>query len=177
MKTRTNLFARPERTMVFAGFDWPRFVPLLPKGSLKKRLARRRQPFCSGPYITEPVPLCAAGGSKFFYLESDFALRLRWAWCDEVPSDWGHSPRIDHKGWFMDEFQDETIRGIVLKLPGGRGYLAGWSMGEGMATQVDRWIHDSDDLVGACFSADSQAENAAEREREYRNDDDEELAA
>lgn len=178
MMTRTSRFPLPERTMTFAGFDWPRFVATLPKGSMDNRLKYRKQPFGAGPCYHAPTPLCAAGGHAFFYLDCDFQPGLRWAWCDDVPGDWGDSPKIRHTGWFADEDCDQTIRGIVLKLPKGRGYLAGWSMGEGMATMVDRWIHD--DLMAACFDADSQAENTAEKEREYQqqlDDESEEMAA
>ena len=69
-------------------------------------------------------------------------------------------------GWYCDAFQDETITACVLRLPRSRGFLAGWTMGKGMASSVDF------DIIGeeadAWRIANSMAENAAEREREYQ---------
>jgi hypothetical protein len=76
--------------------------------------------------------------------------------------------RIDHHGWFTDSiFQEDTIRGVVLRLPHGRGFLAGWSMGKGMASKISRRIYP--DEVNAAHAADSMAEAAAEAEREYQD--------
>lgn len=36
-------------------------------------------------------------------------------------------PRLDHTGWYIDRFQDETISGVVYRLPSGRGFLAGYT--------------------------------------------------
>lgn len=76
-------------------------------------------------------------------------------------------------GWFCDEFQDQTISPVVLRLPRGRGFLAGWTMGANMASSIDFDVYD--DERSAWFAADSMAEQAAEREREYQenNRDDE----
>jgi len=85
---------------------------------------------------------------------------LRWKWCDEIVD------RINHKGWYSDDYQEGTIRGIVMRLPNNRGFIAGWSYGEGMFSSVDYdvFLDESD----AAYCADSMAENAAEREREYQ---------
>ena len=101
-----------------------------------------------------------------YYLGSDFEPDLRWQWCDEIISS------IRHTGWFIDDYQGETLRGIVLRLPGGRGFLAGWSMGEGMIAEISRDI--ISDETDAAYQADSMAENAAEREREYQAEQDRE---
>ena len=94
------------------------------------------------------------------YLDSDFFPGLRWEYADKV------TPRIRHTGWYCDEYGDDTIRGIVLRLPRSRGFLAGWTMGEHMITEIDvSWIHD--DEIEAALAADGMAEFAAEREREY----------
>lgn len=71
--------------------------------------------------------------------------------------------RIRHQGWFCDEYSCETIRGLVFRLPKGRGFLAAWSMGEGMASNLDTsyiW----DDEQDAARAADQMAEQAAEWE-------------
>ena len=145
-----------EKEFSFAGFDFPKYVWTLPKGPWRKRLEHMRNPVTGGYYGSPPVK--ASGTS--FYLESDFMPDLRWKWCDEAYS------RIRHKGWFCDNYQEETIRGLVMRLPNNRGFIAGWSMGKGMSSYVDYDVFL--DEVDAAQCADSMAENAAEREREYQ---------
>ena len=95
------------------------------------------------------------------YLDSDFFPGLRWQYADKVTS------RIRHTGWYCGDYDNDKIRGIVLRLPRSRGFLAGWTMGEHMITEIDvSWIHD--DEIEAALAADEMAESAAEREREYR---------
>jgi hypothetical protein len=112
---------------------------------------------CCGPY---QFRVDADNEYRSAYLDSDFFPGLRWEYADEVASS------IHHTGWFCDEYEDDKIRGIVLRLPKGRGFLAGWTMGEKMATQIDvSWVHD--DEIEAAHAADGMAEFAAERQREY----------
>lgn len=141
----------------FAGFTWPRFIATLPKGSTATRLARYKNPV-TGPYYHAPKP--GADGTGF-YLESDGMPSMRWQWCDAI------ARSIEHSGWFTSDHQicGETIRGLVFRLPGGRGFLAGWSMGEGMASGLEYEIYT--DEIDAAYAADSLAENIAEKEREY----------
>ena len=87
----------------------------------------------------------------------------RWQWADEL----SFSP-IKHTGWWIDEYQEEKIRGFVIRLNHGRGFLAGWSMGEGMCAELDSYIYDDEDA--AAYAADSMAENAALAEREYQEE-------
>lgn len=108
------------------------------------------------------------GTGRGFYLDSDGQPFTRWQWCDEVDG-----VRIYHTGWFCDEYGDGgKIRGIVVALPRGR-FLAGWSMGEGMASTVDADLYDTADA--AAYAADSMAESAAENEREYQTQQTEEM--
>jgi hypothetical protein len=94
---------------------------------------------------------------RSFYLDSDFAPGLRWRYADEIT-------RIDHNGWYVDDFEQDTYRGIVLALPKSRGFLAGYTMEEGMISLVNvKWIHDEE--VDAARAADSEAEFAAEESR------------
>jgi hypothetical protein len=79
---------------------------------------------------------------------------------------------LRHSGWYCDPFQDQTIYGVVAILPRSRGYLAGWSMGEGMITSFAGYIYD--DMESAAHAADQEAQSAAEREREYRDDESQE---
>lgn len=146
----------------FAGFTWPRLPAMRPRQPLAVRLHdyKTRQRL-TGPYY-QPAPRFAGDGAGF-YLESDGAPGLRWYWCDEL------ADGIRHTGWFADPYGDgDTIRGIVLALPHGRGYLAGWSMGEGMASTLEPEIYD--DEISAALAADSLAEYAAERERTYQEE-------
>lgn len=130
------------------------------RGSLKERFmvwknsGKRR---VAGPYHFRSE---ADSESFSFYLDSDFAPALNWVYCDET-----NEADIKHMGWYCDDFEQDTIRGIVLTLPNRRGYLAGWTMGEGMITIVER--ETISDLESACYNADSLAEEAAERSRNY----------
>lgn len=136
----------------FAGFTFPRYiVELKPeKGRLHVRCV----------YYTAPTPGECTG--KSFYLDA-MGSPSRWAWCDDV------CRHIDHTGWFCDDFQFDKIRGLVVRLPHGR-YLAGWSMGEQMASWVDSTEVYTDETEAA-RAADSLAEYAAEREREYQEEE------
>jgi hypothetical protein len=151
----------------WAGIVFPKYLWTLPKGSLRARLDRAKTRY-AGDYSHAPTPNSGKGCG--FYLESGDGspMRLRWQWCDNVCTS------IRHTGWFTDEFGDgEKIRGLVFRLPRSRGFLAGWSMGEGMASEVDATVYD--DERSAAFAADSMAENAAEREREYQAKESERL--
>jgi hypothetical protein len=108
-----------------------------------------------------PKPELAGNGTGF-YLESSCApFHLRWQYCDGVAG-----VRIEHTGWFCDEYCDEKIRGLVFTLPKGRGFLAGWTMGEQMSSFVECDIYDS--AADAAHAADSLAAAAALDERKSR---------
>ena len=156
-----------EKEFSFAGFNFPKYLWTLPKGPWHKRLEHMRKPVTGG-YYGSPKPKATG---HMFYLESDFMPGLRWKWADEIYSrgslKWWKNPYlIPHKGWFCDEYQEETIRGLVMRLPNNRGFLAGWSMGKGMSSHVDYDVFL--DEVDAAQCADSMAENEAKREREYQ---------
>lgn len=148
----------------FAGFTFPRQVPRLVRERFAsprtgRPMARR---LCTA-YRTVPTINPGPSNESGFYLASDFAPGLRWEWCDEIED----SP-VDHKGWFSDpdESSSETIRGFVMRLPRGRGFLAGHAMGEGMLATLSRTVHDSE--REAARAADRMAESAAEAERDYQ---------
>lgn len=63
-------------------------------------------------------------------------------------------------------FRDETMRPIIARLPRRRGYLAGWTLGEGMASSMSREIHET--AEEAARAAHEEARIAAEKEREYQ---------
>lgn len=60
---------------------------------------------------------------------------------------------------------------VVLRLPRGRGFLAGWTMGKGMASSVGFTIYQ--DESDAWRVADREAQSAAASEAEYRAQDQE----
>jgi hypothetical protein len=136
----------------FAGFPFPRYIAELKTGTKKERQERYKY---TGGYYTAPRP---GNDGKGFYLDDS----LRWKWCDNI------SRSISHTGWFCDEFQDSKMRGIVVLLSHSR-YLAGWSMGEGMASEISYDLYTDEEE--AARAADSMAENAAEKEREYQDEE------
>lgn len=150
----------------FAGFNFPKYLSTIPKGTVQQRKERYKH---TGGYYSAPRP-----GSKGYmcYLDSDFSgPARRWQWCDEVSG-----ARIGHTGWFCDEdcSDNSKIRGIVVRLNKGKGFLIGWSMGEGMATNIETdYIYD--DEYSAAQAADDCAKYAAEQEREYQEERNEEF--
>lgn len=148
-------------TFQFAGFTFPKKVWMLPRGSLSKRVAEAREPRVCGPYMHAPKPEYAGRGA-FFYLGSDFQIGRSWQWADEACR---HG--INHRGWYTNDYCDDTIRGIVIRLPHKR-FLAGWSMGEGMASEVDGKAFD--DIIEAAMYADECARVAAGRQREHEDE-------
>ena len=134
----------------------------------------------TGPYYqNEPAPLVPyKDHGRMFYLDTaggrdgDFQPGLRWEWADKVD---GVGRAIGHTGWWTEDEGGDKLRGMVFRLPRQRGFLAGYSMGEGMIGEVEYTIYD--DELTAAFAADKLAEHAAERsreewEREQENNDD-----
>lgn len=68
--------------------------------------------------------------------------------------------------WYCDTDGNESMSPIVARLPSGRGFLAGWTMGEGMCCSFDGHIHDS--LEDAALAAGEETRIGAEKEREYQ---------
>lgn len=126
---------------------------------LRQRLESRK--YC-GPYRWTPTQAPSSG--RGFYqatraLEMDCSgstLNLRLV---EVPP--------THRGitgYYADEFGNQIITPIVARLPHGRGFLAGWTMGRGMCASLETTIWA--DFDEACRAAHDEAEHAAERCRE-----------
>jgi len=106
----------------------------------------------------------ARAARRFFGSATDAGLRFE-AWADDVL-------RLRHTGWYADEFQDETFRGAVFRLPAGRkGYdrfVAGYgeSLSEGFVIDLTEvW---EGDFIGAAREADRLAERSAEDAREWQ---------
>lgn len=162
MKPHTSTFPLPTPAFSFAGFSWPRYVGNLPRGSKAKRLAEYKRPIC-GPYYHAPKPEQAGKGKGFYHESRCTPFRLRWQYCDEV------SGSIRHTGWFSYDYQEDKFRGLVFRLPRSRGFLIGWTMGEGMASVLEGDIYD--DERDAAHAADDLARQAADEERESRERD------
>lgn len=152
-------------SFTFAGIQWPARIAEFHTSPHNKRTLpsgremQARMRFC---YYHAPRPITRRGEhGRGFYLASDGAPGLRWQWADDVCG------AIRHTGWHTSPYGDcDTIRGIVMRLPRGRGFLAGWSMGEGMASGVEYQIHETE--RDAARMADELARIAAEREMESR---------
>jgi hypothetical protein len=146
--------------MQFASFTYPRHVFHL-YWPLPRRLAAFKAKSGwrgnSTKYQPEPRPAQPGDRAFGFYLE-EFP-GLRWKYADDVI-------RLNHRGWFADDCQDTTIRGIVGFLPHGRGFLAGWTMGRQMASQWELCPYET--AEEAARIADGIAERTAENERDYQ---------
>lgn len=145
------------KSFEFAGFNFPRSIVELPHGTRSARIAAATMHCACGPYRHAPVPM--RGGAhpgKDIYHEGD-ALG-RWQYADEVIG-------LRHTGWIVDGDSDTKFRGIVILLPHGRA-LSGWTMGEGMAAQINGELFQ--DREAAAHDADESARIAAERESEFQ---------
>jgi hypothetical protein len=169
-------------TETFAGFAYPRYLGSISNKPLRERLAEYKankmrhdgayRAYTSGYYQDKPGPVGPNHG-RMFYHDSDFAPGLRWTWCDKVE---GVGRSLRHTGWFTDpEDQGEKLRGLVFRLPRGRGFLAGYTLhnraknedlAQNMAGSFEYAIYE--DELGAAYAADDLAKDAAEEEIEYR---------
>ena len=77
-------------------------------------------------------------------------------------------------GYYADDYQDATLEPIIARLPSGRGFLAGWTMGAGMCGTLEPEVYP--DAESAASAAHVAAEYAAERERACQADDDDDDA-
>lgn len=159
-----------ETELTFAGFSFPRYIVTLPEqihsrmpqvdahaypsiwrvrcNAVKFNLREHQQ--LSGTYHA-PNPQ-AKRHVIGFYLEEDNAAGLRI-----VDSECGS---------YTDPESDTTINGLVVRLPKSRGFLAGWTMGIGMASNLD--AHVFDELTAAERAADNLAESALWEESQYQ---------
>lgn len=162
---------------LFAGFAGPIHDFSKP---LKKRAEERKH---CGPYHWTPAK---PGGGRGFYQSS------RGLYCDRTGSifDLRLTEANEHinrasslsriNGYYCDNFGDCTLTPIVARLPHGRGFLAGWTMGAGMCASIDLTLHDNE--RDAAFAAHDMAERDAEAQRlqealdaeAFDNDNDEE---
>lgn len=131
---------------------------------MKVRAADRK--FC-GPYRWNPSE---PGKGRGFYQDSkalrmdragsSFDLRLEYA------NDFLRGSRLARTvGYYAgDHYVSDMLQPIVARLPKGRGFLAGWTMGTGMCAALDATIWDT--AEDAARAAHDEAERDAERMRE-----------
>ena len=118
-----------------------------------------------GPYYWSPSEPHKGRGfyqaSKGLYCDeagSTFDLRLELA-NDHL----GHGRHSYVRGYYCDEGCSDTLRPIIARLPHGRGFLAGWTMGAGMCAAIERAVYP--DAESAAYAAHSLAEYEAEEMR------------
>jgi hypothetical protein len=157
-----------------------KIIPLLDKtararlASLKALAARyqhygdMRQIYRQGfqPLTIRHYPINAndpeRAARRVFQSELDVGFR-RVGWSDEKLN-------LRHTGWYADNYQEETFRGVVFRLPAKRGqerFVAGYveSMNDGFVLDLSEvW---DNDLIGAVREADRLAERAAEDARMF----------
>lgn len=141
----------------FAGFTLPKLrgINAEKRKPLQQRLRdfkacdKRRLSTC-GPYQCKQF---ATHNDLSFYLDDSATM-------PELRYTLGES-------WSYDDCDPMTA--IVMRLPRGRGFLAGWTMGEGMLSEVSRDIWDNEN--DAMNEAERMAQRAAEDEAQYQVDE------
>ncbi|WOE76356.1 hypothetical protein [Alterisphingorhabdus coralli] len=174
-----NRFTESERGNASRSYVWHRANGELPCDAIMRAMqdtmnGKRRYPELRGALIggdasneTRWIEYPERGGFRFV------------GFADEVIE----GRAIDHFGWYTDEFDGETLRGAVYQLPANNGqprFIAAYRHGS-YSRQKKRWTDVSGnpaallDVRGiyetardAAFPANSLAEHAAEKEREYQ---------
>jgi len=136
---------------------------------------RQRHSPSTGMGHTIKPQTCQRGESWMTYASADrldsVGFDLRYCHANEVLTG---SNLSSITSYACDEFDDQYIEPIVVRLPSSRGFLAGWSMGAGMLASVDHDLYEDAGL--AAYAAHSAAEYAAEREYAAYIDDMDEQA-
>lgn len=127
--------------------------------------ARKRR-FC-GPRRFTPA---TAGRPLSFYMRDDHAMAMERFGCAISLRLYKanaflktHDKRLRNK-YPCDFYGDLFAEPIIAMLPRGNGYLAGWSLGGNMVSQLDRTIYDTAEEAAA--AAHEEASYCAQRERE-----------
>lgn len=103
-------------------------------------------------------------GEKAVWYTHQGAEFKRQKFVDEVIGDHGRA-LIDHRGWFTDDDCSDTIRGVVVRLPHGKRFLAGYYMSMNGEHVYFGDVYDSE--RDAMYAADSAAQQLAEDECRY----------
>lgn len=145
------------RRVPFSGAIHDFSMPLIKRAEMRKHC---------GPYQWTPAK---PGGGRGFYQSS------RGLYCDRTGSifDLRLTEANEHvnrasslyriNGYYCDNFGDCSLMPIVARLPHGRGFLAGWTMGPGMCASIDLTLHDNE--RDAAYAAHDMAERDAEANR------------
>lgn len=135
---------------------------------------RARERRVCGPYVWTPPHAATCEGFGFYMARGALEMarhgsiaRLRL----EEANDHLRGPLARTLGYHLDPWGDgDTAQPIVARLPRGRGYLAGFTLGLGMCASLSREVHDCP--TEAARAAHEEARIAAEREREERERED-----
>lgn len=144
------------------------------KRPLKERAQTRRR---VGNYRWTPS---APGKGRGFYMASNgyamaghgggMSLRI------EPANDHLRGSRLSRIDGYYDRdgIGGSTLQPLIARLPNGRGFLAGWTMGAGMCASLapDIWPDEESAAVEAHRMAETDAEE--EKERQAQSDDEEE---
>lgn len=142
---------------------------------------RQARKFC-GPYRWQPT---APGKGRGFYSSQSDALKMDRAGSTldlrlESANDHLSGSRLSFTdGYFCDLDGDgDTLQPVIARLPRGRGFLAGWTMGAGMCGSLDSTVYDeeADAAFAAHRLAESDAESNRDRQEAERAEDEEEFA-
>lgn len=132
----------------FAGFTWPRYIADCPAGPDSMRRRAKLREVC-GPGYRAPTPNNRNGWGFYLGTSNDlFDLR------EECRT----------REYRYNEFGD-SIGGIVFRLPKNRGFVAGYTMGDDMASGINATVWT--DLDDAKSAADSEAERMADEQAEF----------
>ncbi len=106
--------------------------------------------------------------ARRFYEDAEQAGLRFVGWADQ-------SLRLGHTGWYADNYNEETFRGAIFRLPaerrakggGQERFVAGYGESMNGGFVLDLYTVWSGELTGAAREADRLAERAAEDAREY----------
>lgn len=115
----------------------------------------------------------SAHSGALFVDKAGSSFNLRLAYANDLLADAGAShylQRIDGYYTSNDSAGSDTMQPIVARLTHSRGFLCGWTMGQGMCAVLDTSSVYSD-AVDAARAAHRMAEHDAEEEREYQEQD------
>ena len=133
-------------SFTFAGFTFPRPVADMAIGFSALKQKRESRKVCGG-YTHAPTPNQNKG----------------WGLYDAPRY---HGLRIERTGYWCSFDDLDPMYAVIVRLPHGRGFLVGWTMGDDMIMSIDAdLIADEDD---ARYCAQSRCESAAEAEAEYQ---------
>lgn len=121
----------------------------------------------TGPYYWTPTPPMSGRGFYTQHDTDDIACANHGAGFDlRISLANEHlTGRIANTVSYGNHMDDDSFTPIVFRLPRGRGFLAGWTLGAGMASTMEPERYD--DAQSAAYAAHSVAERAAENQQDY----------